>query len=292
MKKVSDNALFCHPGTRISEEWIDVDDQVSLRVIKYDPEVPVRNHPIVFLSGLATVIDGFRHSLVELTRDFPVIYVDTREKSTARIRGKVEFHVGVMSRDLCSLVRIMQLEDRKYHLFGYSLGATVIVDSYRDLPSRPEYILLLEPNATFNYPKISLFLMRFNLPLLAVLKPLVKWYIWQFRINRKEDYEMYRISAHTLDRAHYFRLRKTALGISGYQIWDRLEYLTCPVLVIGTSKDHFHNHEEVEKMMDAIEVCTFIDLENNTRTHSPELGLVIRDYINKAIPEDGCLLSC
>ena len=122
--------------------------------------------------------------------------------------------------------------------------------------------------------------MRLNLPLLYFMKPVVKWYIRQFRINRKEDMEMYLISARSLDSAHPIRLRKTALGIAGYKIWDKLEYLTCPTLVIGTSKDHFHSHDDVKRVTGTLKNCTYIDLENNRRTHSAELGIVIRQYID------------
>ncbi|MFH0761012.1 MAG: hypothetical protein V2A67_05880 [Bacteroidota bacterium] len=270
----------CHQGTHYSEEWFSVSENVALRVVTFTPPGESKYHPVVFISGLASVIWGFKETLIELTRDFQVYYIDTREKSSARITGKARFDVETFSSDLCTLIRMLGLEDGKFSMFGYSIGATVIVDSYRLLASKPDCAVLLEPNATFNYPEIALAIMRLNLPLFYLFKPLAKWYIWLFRINRKEDRDMYRISAQSLDNAHPVRLKKTALGISNYQIWDKLEYLTCPTLMVGTSKDRFHSHEEVTRMIAAIKNCTYIDLGNNRRTHSAELGMVIRQYIS------------
>lgn len=271
---------FCYPGTGISEQWFSVDDHVNLLVVTFTPPGESKYYPMVFISGLASVLEGFKETLIGLTRDFTIYYVDTREKSSSRITGKVKFDVETFSSDITALIPMLGLEDGKYYSFGYSLGATVIVDSYRHLGSKPYCALLLEPNATFNYPAIAVAIMKLELPLLYVFKPVVKWYIRHFRINRKEDYDMYLISARSLDSAHPVRLRKTALGISGYKIWDKLDHFTCPTLIVGTSKDHFHSHDEVKRMIASLRNCSYTDLETNRRTHSAELGMVIRQYID------------
>jgi pimeloyl-ACP methyl ester carboxylesterase len=270
----------CYPGTHYSEQWLSVTGNVTLKVVVFTPSAGSKYNPVIFIAGLASMIEGFQKTLIELTRDFQVYYVDTRERSSSRISGKVSFDMETFSSDISSVVTMLGLEDKKYSMFGYSLGATVIVDAQRYLGSKPDCALLLEPNATFNYPRISLAFMRLNLPLFYLMKPLVKAYIRQFRINRKEDNDMYLISARSLDNAHPRRLRKTVLGIASYKIWDKLEYVTCPTLVVGTSKDHFHSHDDVKRMIDNLKDCTYIDLENNRRTHSAELGIVIRKYID------------
>ncbi|MCX6225536.1 MAG: alpha/beta hydrolase [Bacteroidia bacterium] len=271
---------YCCPGTHISGQWFSVEDHVALRIVTFTPPGESKYYPVVFISGLASVLEGFKETLIGLTRDFQVYYVDTREKSSSRITGKVRFDVETFSSDLCVLVRLLGLEDGKYSMFGYSLGATVIVDSYTRLDAKPYCALLLEPNATFNYPAFAVVIMKLELPLLYLFKPVVKWYIRHFRINRKEDYDMYLISARSLDNAHPVRLRKTALGISGYKIWDKLGDFSCPTLIVGTSKDHFHSHDEVKRMIENLKNCTYTDLETNRRTHSAELGIVIRQYID------------
>lgn len=276
---LQDYSHYCHPGIHWSSDWYPVSDEVSLYVVTFTPFIPVTTPAIVMISGLASVIDGFREVLIELSRDFVIYFVDTREKASSRLSGKVRFTVETFGTDITTLVKMLNLQDGKFLLFGYSLGATVIVDCYRNLPEKPSCMVLLEPNATFNYPKFSVAIMRLNLPFLYLLKPLVKWYIRQFRINRKEDYEMYKISARSLDNAHPVRLRKTALGISDYRIWDKLALLDRPVLIVGSSKDRFHSHEETKRMVEEIWNCKYIDLENNKRSHSAELGIVIREYL-------------
>ena len=276
---LTDYSDYCHPGVTWKAGWYEVSGQVSLFVVSFNPPAEMDTPAIVMISGLASVIDGFREVLIELTRDFTVHFVDTREKGTSRLKGKLKFDVESFGSDITTLVRLLNLEEGKYCLFGYSLGATVIVDSYRNLQVKPLKAVLLEPNATFDYPKFAVAVMKLNLPLLYLLKPLVKWYILHFRINRKDDYEMYVISARSLDNAHPIRLRKTALAISSYRIWDKLAYIDCPVLIVGSSKDRFHNHEDTMKMVAGIRNTTYIDLENNKRSHSAEMGRVMRRYL-------------
>ncbi len=55
--------------------------------------------------------------------------------------------------------------------------------------------------------------------------------------------------------------------------------LICPTLIIDTSRDGFHRNEDIRRMVNSIRGSTYVDLEKNKRTHSPEIGTVIRNYL-------------
>lgn len=85
------------------------------------------------------------------------------------------------------VVSCLGLKEQGYVLCGTSLSATAMVDCYNDFKSYPFCMVLLEPNAIFNYPKWSLFINR---------------------VNTKEDYEMYEINCRALDAADPYKLRE------------------------------------------------------------------------------------
>jgi pimeloyl-ACP methyl ester carboxylesterase len=235
----------------------------------------------VLLGGLATIPESLCHILIELTRDFPVYYVETREKSGSEINGKVSFDIETMGSDTAKIIGMLGLQSGKYMLMGYSLGATIIADCYRFLGVKPRCMLFMEPTPVFHYPRWSLPVVRYlGLPLYKVLIPLAKWYLRNFRIITGEDAEMAVISFRALDHADPRKLRNVILAIARYTVWDRLGEIDCPVLVVVASKDHLHVQEETDRMVTLIRNCRSVDLETNLRTHSAEMGQVVREYIH------------
>lgn len=275
--------FYCHEGAQCKVLILQVTDQVALRVLCYSPAFNCGNNPIVIIGGLSTIVDSFRNIICDLTKDFPLYFVETRERATSVIKGNVQFDIATMGMDNVAVIRLLGLEDRKYILMGYSFGASVIADSYGFLKSKPGYVLFMEPTPAFHYPGWSIFLIRwFGVPLYKLLKPIGKWYLGKFLINKREDNEMAVISSQSLDNADPEKLRKSILAISNYTVWGKLDAIDCPVLIIGTSKDHLHNHDEITRMVTEIKNCTFTDMETNLRTHSSEMGEVIRSYINNS----------
>jgi hypothetical protein len=117
------------------------------------------------------------------------------------------------------------------------------------------------------------------------MKPFLKWYIRRFRVNTVEDNELYLINCRILDAAEPRRLGLTLRALKPYRIGDCLEGITVPVLVAGASKDKFHSHDEALKISAAIRNCTYIDLEDNTRSHSIEMAEIIIRFIKSPLQE-------
>lgn len=271
---------FGYPGTLCTEQMVGVNERVSIRLVRFVPPVNTGRLPLVLVVGLSTIMESFRNILYELTRDFPVYYIETREKSSSSVTGKVAYGMEALGEDVCAVVRHLQLKEDGYALLGYSLGATAILDCYPLLPARPAALLLMEPTPVFHYPRWALWLIRWMAePAYPLLKPFAKWYLRTFTINTKEDQELALISSRALDHADPYKLKTCILSIAAYTVWHRLEGVDCPSLIIATSKDRFHVHEEISRMARTIRNCGYIDLEDNKRTHSEEMGRVVRRYI-------------
>jgi pimeloyl-ACP methyl ester carboxylesterase len=276
---IKDNSSCCPEGTASETRLFRINDLVALHAETFTPQVLHGNNAIVLVGGLATILDSLSAIVSELASDHIVHYIETREKSGSLIGGNVSFDVETMGEDTATIIGKLGLEEDKYLLMGYSLGATVIADCYRNLAAKPKCMILMEPTPVFHYPAWSLPLIRYlGLPLYKILIPLSKLYLRTFHINTREDAEMAVISFRSLDHADPRKLRNVILAIARYKLWDKLPFIDCPVLIVGTSKDQLHVKGETEQMARLLKRSSYTDLETNKRTHSPELGKVVREY--------------
>ncbi len=263
-------AEFCAPGTTYFDRMIDVSSGVSLRVVSFYPKLKRQQLPVVMAPGLISVMLTFKNILIELTKDFVVHYVETREKASSSITEKTDFDVNSIGMDMVEIVSILDLKENNYVLFGASLSATAMIHCFNEYTSSPYCMVSLEPNALFEYPPWSLIALRIAPPLYRVFKPIAKWYLKNFRVNTKDDYEMFEINCRALDAADPYKLRDVMLAINKYQIWDQLDSVESPTLIVYASKDTFHQHDDIIKMISMVKGCACCDLETHERIHSRE----------------------
>jgi pimeloyl-ACP methyl ester carboxylesterase len=280
INRQSDLRDYCAEGVRFHEDMVPVSEGVSVRVVTFEPPARSGNPAVVFVPGWITLMSAWRDVLREMTRDFTVYYLETREKISSSVSGKVAYTVEALGRDVVSYVSRLGLEEGKYVLFGSSLGATVVLDCVRFLEKKPKCLALVGPNAVFRVPAFGMAIIRlFHPPFYSVIRPFVKWYLRNFRLNVKSDAAQYRKYCDNLDAADPWKLKKAALAFSKYEVWDLLPQIRVPVLVIGASKDKLHEPENLKRMTAMLPAVSYVDLETNMGTHSPEMVFAIRKYL-------------
>lgn len=270
---------FCSPGASYKIDYIEVDSTVTLRVISYYPPERAALPPVVLLPGLGSVIENFKGTLIGLTQKHIVYYIDTREKGTSKISGNVGFSIPEIASDLPKAIELHGLKTGEYILAGYSLGASVVACSYVHLRQKPMAVVLVEPSASFKWPWWLIPLARYAVSVYSVIKPFLKWYMKTFRINTKEDQEMYDINSRILDQANPKRLAATVLAVRKFEVWEHLPKIDVPCLVVGVSHDKFHSHDEALLVSRRIANCKYIDVLNNKRSHSEEVATIIDEFI-------------
>lgn len=275
---------YCAPGTKWTEQMVSVSDNVSLRVIEFHPQNKTTQPTVLFIAGWISLMKGWKIVLREMTKDFNIIYVETREKISSQVSGKAEFSVEAIAQDIVTIVGKFKLEKDKYIIFGSSLGGTSILESYRDLKTLPLCFVLLGPNAEYRAPWwwiviIHLFWTR----LYGIIKPFVKWYMRKFRLDVETDRAQYEKYCNALDAADPKKLKPAALALSKYKVWDILDDVKLPVLIIGASKDLLHEPENLFKMDQMLPNSTYLDMETNTYAHGPEMVVELRKYIKTLI---------
>lgn len=271
---------YCAPGTKWTEQMVSVSDNVLLRVIEFHPQNKTTQPTVLFIAGWISLMKGWKLVLREMTKDFNIIYVETREKFSSQVKGKAEFSVEVIAQDIVMLADIYKLKKDKYIIFGSSLGGTSILESYKDLKTLPLCFALLGPNAEYRAPWwwiviIHLFWTR----LYIVLKPFIKWYLRKFRLDVESDQAQYEKYCNALDAADPKKLKPGALALSKYKVWGILKDIDLPVLIIGATKDLLHEPQNLIQMNKMLPNSVFLDMETNTFAHGPEMVVELRKYI-------------
>jgi len=260
---------------------------VTLRIFSFTPAIPANNPPVVFVAGWITMIVGWREVLQEMTKDFTIYYIETREKISSQINGKkgrLNYGVEAIAQDIVKLIDHFRLTDKNYLLFGSSLGATAILECYRFLKQRPLSLILIGPNAVFHIPKWGMVIIRLLPPrLYLMIKPVVKWYLRTFRLDVNSDYAQYAKYCIALDAADPWKLRKGAIQLSKYKVWDILKDIDCPTLIAGASKDVLHEPQNLKMMAAKMPKATYLDMETNTRTHRMEMVVEMRKFIKSIL---------
>jgi pimeloyl-ACP methyl ester carboxylesterase len=268
----------CAAGATVRDEMVHVTPQVSLRVITFTPSHASSYPDIVFVAGWISLIQGWKNVLREMTKDFVVRYVETREKISSRIEGNAEFGVEEIGSDLVLLVERMGLS--KYVLFGSSLGATAIIDCYRSLRRKPVGLVLVAPNAVFRVPRSwKIIVTFFYTPLYALIRPSVKWYLRTFRLNIQADAAQYEKYCEALDAADPRKLKKAVMSVWSYEVWDRLAAIDCPVLMVNASRDKLHEPENLRRIAAGIPNAVEVDLGTNSQTHDKPVVDAVKSFL-------------
>lgn len=278
-------AEYTSPSCNVSEYMVEVSDGVKLRIIDFDPGAR-KNIPIMlFVSGWISLIDGWKGFLQEITPKMRTLYYETREKKTSQVpKGmRAQYTMERLRQDLREVIAKTIPPQRPFVLAGSSLGASAIIE-YLIEPEGPlpECAVLIGPNAEFRFPRfLTPIVMTIHPSLYAIAKPIVKWYLRNFRVDVQHAPEQMRKYERTLDNADPYKLKANALALMKYSAWDRLHRITTPCLIVGAKTDTLHGAEALRRMISLMKHAEYLEMESNTATHGNEAGKKILDYVLK-----------
>jgi len=279
---MTDYSKFCAEGSSYKTAYVSGFDGVELFEVHFTPSRPSPFPPVIFLAGWGSLIYSWEIVLKEMTKNFEVYYVETREKGSAIHNSERVLSIESLGSDLVYVLKHHGLEEQAYIMFGSSLGATVILDSMSRNEIDPSLAVLIGPNAEFNAPKIWLWIARITPPFLYhLVKPAAKWYMKKKYLDMDADPKQYDKYARSLDEANPARLRRSALQFSKYKIWDRLSKIHQNVLIFTGSKDIMHEYNSTLKMAESLSNCDLVDMETNARTHSVEMVNQMRSHLKE-----------
>ncbi len=273
---------YCAPGASQRVEQVPVGDEVVLQVVDFTPGGGSRRPVVVFVAGWVSHIDGWYEVLREMTADFRVLYVETRDKYSAQVSRKADYSVAALAQDLVAVTAHYRLAPNDYILLGSSLGGTAILECHRLLAAKPRCLVLIGPAPLFHLPLMSYTLIRWFPPsLYLAIKPIVKLYLRLTQMDVKADHAQYEKYSRALDSADPWKLKRGALSLAKYEVWDRLPAIDCPTLIFGGVHDVMHDPDNLKRMISMLPRGRYMDLGTNKATHSPEMVAAVRLYLDE-----------
>lgn len=275
------------PGVSVEEGYFSTSDGVSLRTVTFTPPAGTpQRPPVVFLPGWISAIEGWSDVLEVLTAEHPVLYVETREKASARLpeRRGLDFSMDRLCADLDELVADRLAPDEPFCFFGSSLGSTLILEYLGRGGRRPLLAVLVAPNLVFRLPRWVVIAAR-TLPASAftLLRPIMKWYLCSFMLDAEREPEQAERYRRNLDTAEPWRLRANALELKDYSAWERLPRVRAPVLIVAGASDSLHHLDDMRKMVSVMPDARLEVLESNREAHSERMGRIAVREIGRAM---------
>ncbi|MFN8242145.1 MAG: alpha/beta hydrolase [Bacteroidales bacterium] len=272
-KGITDYTMHCAAGCQVSERRLENGEGTVLNCVTFTNAAANGSLPVVFIPGLASVMENFSGVLKGMTSGHTLHFVETREKKSSRIKEGSSFTMKDIASDISMAVRELGMKENEYILAGYSLGAMAAAESFGGiLTVKPRLLVMAEPSCNFHVGPFGLFIAKYLWWTYPVIKPLIKLYFRLFRIDTGGDYEMYTILTRVLDSADPKKLASALVGLTGYQISSSLAGIDVPVLVIGVSGDKLHGNNCAGEVAARLRDASFTDLGNNKRSHSGEVA--------------------
>jgi pimeloyl-ACP methyl ester carboxylesterase len=270
-----------------SEAYLKVDDGIELRALQWQPQQPRSHVTLVLVAGWISVVEGWQEVLRALALRTPIVYIETREKHTARIAGsqmKVSsFSIPRLAEDLITIFADLGIDPERAVLFGSSMGANVILESLKHQRLPVSAAFLIGPNIEFRLPWWSPLIVGLPDFTYHVAKHPALWYLRNFRVNAKEDPAQMRRYERTVNAAEPARLKLSIKAVADYRIWPDLETIRTPVALAYAPSDTLHGEGEVEAIVARIPGSRAIPCPSNTYMHTAE----IVDDISRFLKETG-----
>ncbi|MEC8914136.1 MAG: hypothetical protein VYA52_02810, partial [Candidatus Thermoplasmatota archaeon] len=178
-------------GANAEEFFVEVAPNISIRVLRWVPADSSASSldPAVVVPGWGSVFEGWRPLLTEWVSRRPIVYIETREKKSARITRKVrrdDFEMRHHGHDVAAVLGKLGIDSAEVDWFSSSLGATLLIDAYQNDVLAGRSSILLAPNPDFEFPLWARILLKMPLP--KFIHPaLVRFAVWIVERRTKEE---------------------------------------------------------------------------------------------------------
>ena len=273
---------YCSQGTKIQTSYVKVSSCVQLFKIHFTPKKLTNYPPVIFIPGWGSFIQGWKIVLREMSKDFEIYYLETREKGSAIHKKEQEITIENIGDDIARVTALINLKDDGFIALGSSMGATAILDAIAGEKLSPSLAVLIGPNIEFNIPRFLIIILSIiPIQFYKVIRPFAKWYMKRKYIDMGSDSKQYHKYSYVLDNIHFGRTRRSALSFKKYSFKDKIEKIRKRILVFSGKKDILHNYKQTLDMVKRIENATLVNLETNDRTHSIEMVDEMKAYLKK-----------
>lgn len=276
-------------GILVSKSLVTVSDGVTLTLFDFKTDSWENKPVLLFVAGWLSALSGWHEVLEEITPHYRVIYMESREKRSARLpAGPLpRFDIDRLADDIGEVAAELVPSGTPLYVAGSSLGSTALVRAMSGGRVSPKGAFLISPVTAFAFPAWGNFIIRFLPPcFFTVIRYLIVWYLVNFRVDKKKEPEQAQKYTRTVMDAEPIRLKANAGALNGYTIWDDLPGVATPVVVIGAASDKLHGVEEITKMAGSMPEARVEVMESNKETHSGRAGRFIAEGMGTGPEEE------
>ena len=269
------------PLASAEELWIEVAKGVSVRVLRWTPSESsaASLSPVVVVPGWGSVFEGWRPLLTEWATRRPIVYIETREKKSARITRKVrreDFEMRHHGHDVAAVLAELEIDSGEVDWFSSSLGSTLLIDAYQSGVLAGRSSILLAPNPDFPFPLWAKVLL--NVPLPKFIHPaLVRFAVWIVERRTKEEGQRIRYRR-TLMSQDLERLLLSSRVNIRYSLPQDLSGATVPCAVMTATSDTLHDMDKVLDIVERLPNAVLIEVPSNQYAHEADVLVEIEEF--------------
>ena len=269
------------PGANAEELFVEVAPNISVRVLRWVPadSSAASLVPTVVVPGWGSVFEGWRPLLTEWVSRRPIVYIETREKKSARITRKVrrdDFELRHHGHDVAAVLGKLGIDSAEVDWFSSSLGATLLIDAYQNDVLAGRSSILLAPNPDFEFPLWARILLKMPLP--KFIHPaLVRFAVWIVERRTKEEGQRIRYRRALLSQ-DLERLLLSSRANIRYSLPQDLSNASVPCAVMTASSDTLHGMDKVLDIVDRLPNAVLIEVPSNQYAHEADVLAEIEEF--------------
>jgi hypothetical protein len=255
------------------EQMITVSDGSEIRVLSFtDVKSPRGDIAVFFVPGMFSIFPRWEPVVQALNENYPIYYVETREKITSKLVKKAKFDIPRHAMDLADIEKALGLDKKKYITISCSLAGSGVLENLAQKTMTPLGSILISPGVEFHFPRYALIVLRIFPPfIIQMLKPLIRWLLGDVRVDKKNEPEQSAQYKRSITEADPRKMRKNILSIAHYNGWEILPKIKDRLILIGATLDTVHESDFAYRVANALENCSFIDLGTNKAAHDTPL---------------------
>lgn len=264
---------YYHKNAKLDIKYIEVDAGVEILLTSVKPKVKSIKRSILVLPGWFSHISswtGVLHSISEKTN---VYYLESREKTSARLDGKKkDFSIEKLADDFAATIEILPESIENIVVLASSLGGTILFSYLARYERKPFQTVMVGPNPLIKIPPIigSIFV---NLPLFMFDLTIryISWHIIKFKINKEKEPQQVHKYLQVVRLAVPWKIKASAKNVLKYNGWDDIAKLK-RIILVGARMDKMHSADSTRKIRDTISNSGYIEFETNYDVHSDKMG--------------------
>ena len=269
------------PEANAEELFVEVAPNISVRVLRWVPadSSAASLDPAVVVPGWGSVFEGWRPLLTEWVSRRPIVYIETREKKSARITRKVrreDFEMRHHGHDVAAVLDEFGIDSSEVDWFSSSLGATLLIDAYQNDVLAGRSSILLAPNPDFKFPLWARILLKMPLP--KFIHPaLVRFAVWVVERRTKEEGQRIRYRRALMSQ-DLERLLLSSRANIRYSLPQDLSNASVPCAVMTASSDTLHGMDKVLDIVDRLPNAVLIEVPSNQYAHEADVLAEIEEF--------------